>query len=61
MPNRKEKPEWMTNRQQTRDARTKKLSWCNRCDRDLVHRGGKCGTCGGRDLPRRDKKAGPKE
>jgi tRNA(Ile2) C34 agmatinyltransferase TiaS len=44
-----------TNREKKLAPR-KELSYCPKCDRDMVSDGSKCGTCGKRKLPRRFKK-----
>ena len=35
-----------SNRQKRLTPKSSKAFWCTSCDRDLVHEGERCGTCG---------------
>jgi hypothetical protein len=48
----------MSNRQKSMQPKSHTKHWCYTCDRDLVHEGEKCSTCGvlnGKRLLKKDK------
>jgi len=45
-----------TNREKRLSPKSGAAYWCNYCDRDKVHEGDKCGTCGNRNGVKRLKK-----
>lgn len=46
---------YYTNRER-KTAPKRGLSWCPRCDRDLIGEGEKCGTCGFKDTMTKHRK-----
>lgn len=59
--NRKNKPEWMTNRQQKKEPKICRTDICIYCDVGMSANGVKCSICGNRSEKRRNKKPGPLE